>query len=247
MHGGQAKVDALLALSQRTLHVPRKVDGSDGFATLVNENGDWALPVFTSQEQLVAAADVFGWRRQDRTVLAEEVGARRVVHYALNEGARAFMVIDAVAPHALEATREETEAAGQHPEPQRHLRAVCRGGAHPSSILGATRPDAERRSQPCRPGAAHHAPARGAGHHAAVPSARHPCVLRPAARRWWPAQRRPTVSFARSSRPPPPWRCAAGAARGRPMVRFELDLPQPPPVARSSQRPRQGRTRPPWI
>jgi hypothetical protein len=238
--GGQAKVDALLALSQRTLHVPRKVDGSDGFATLVNENGDWALPVFTSQEQLDAAADVFGWRRQDRTVLAEEVGARRAVHYALNEGA-AFMVIDAVAPHALEATREELKPLVSTQNRSDTFGPYAGVGRISSSILEATRPDAERQSSPAIP-----APriTRQPVEPATTPPKLSARVTRasfaPPRDDGGPAQRRPTVSFARSSRPPPSVEVQLGRSSWAPDGPLELDLPQPPPVARSSQRPRPG-------
>ncbi|MCB9656754.1 MAG: SseB family protein [Sandaracinaceae bacterium] len=201
--GGQAKVDALLALSQRTLFVPRKLDGSEGFATLINENGDWALPVFTSLEQIEAAADVFGWRRQDHTVAYDEVGARRAVHYALNEGA-AFMVIDAIAAHALEATRDELKPLVSTQNRSDTFGPYAGVGRISSSILEATRPT-ERPSSSSPP----IAPPRisRAGAEASFPPPKLPArVTRasfaPPRDDGAPAQRRPTVSFARSSRPP---------------------------------------------
>lgn len=233
--GGQAKVDALLALSQRTMHVPRKVDGSDGFATLLNENGDWALPVFTSQEQLEAAADVFGWRRQDRTILAEEVGARRAVHYALNEGA-AFMVIDAVAPHALEATREELKPLVSTQNRSDTFGPYAGVGRISSSILEATRPDAERASVP--PIAAPRItrqPLDPATTVPKLPARVTRASFAPPRDDGGPAQRRPTVSFARSSRPPAAVEVQLGRSSWSPDA--PLDLPSPPPVAGASSLP----------
>lgn len=239
--GGQAKVDALLALSQRTMHVPRKVDGSDGFATLLNENGDWALPVFTSQEQLEAAADVFGWRRQDRSILAEEVGARRAVHYALNEGA-AFMVIDAVAPHALEATREELKPLVSTQNRSDTFGPYAGVGRISSSILEATRPEAERASVP--PIAAPRImrqPADPATTVPKLPARVTRASFAPPRDDGGPAQRRPTVSFARSSRPPAAVEVQLGRSSWSPDA--PLDLPSPPPVAGASSLPprREGR------
>lgn len=230
--GGQAKVDALLALSQRTLHVPRKVDGGDGFATLLNENGDWALPVFTSHEQLEAAADVFGWRRQDRSILAEEVGARRAVHYALNEGA-AFMVIDAVAAHALEATRDELKPLVSTQNRSDTFGPYAGVGRISSSILEATRPDAERSSLP--PIAAPRItrqPLDPATTPPKLPARVTRASFAPPRDDGGPAQRRPTVSFARSSRPPAAVEVQLGRSSWSPDVGpLELDLPSPPPVA----------------
>jgi hypothetical protein len=224
-------------LSQRTLHVPRKVDGGDGFATLLNENGDWALPVFTSQEQLEAAADVFGWRLQDRTILAEEVGARRAVHYALNEGA-AFMVIDAVAPHALEATREELKPLVSTQNRSDTFGPYAGVGRISSSILEATRPDAERASTP--PIAApriSRQPVEPATTPPKLPARVTRASFAPPRDDGAPSQRRPTVSFARSSRPPAAVEVQLGRSSWSPDAPH--DLPSPPPVAGASSLPPQ--------
>lgn len=239
--GGQAKVDALLALSQRTLYVPRKLDGSEGFAALVNENGDWALPVFTSLEQLNAAADVFGWRQQDHSVPHDEVGARRAVHYALNEGA-SYMVIDAIAAHALEASREELKPLVSTQNRSDAFGPYAGVGRISSSILEATRPSDE--SSASRKSSKPPIAAPRISRPSAEPSFAPPKLPARVTRASFapprddgaPAQRRPTVSFARSSRPPADVEVHLERNAWSPDASLELD--------RSSVLPVRGTLRP---
>ncbi|AKF03376.1 SseB family protein [Sandaracinus amylolyticus] len=107
-HGGQAKVDALLALMQRTLFVAPWPAGTEGYRTLVNSQGIAALPVFTEREQLEAAARRYGWLAADGSVPAIEIGARQAFHYARAQ-TLAFVVVDIAAEHGLEVAREELE------------------------------------------------------------------------------------------------------------------------------------------
>ncbi|MEM9068445.1 MAG: SseB family protein [Myxococcota bacterium] len=104
--GGQAKVDALVALSQRTVFVSMWAGGD--FRTLVNSNGQNALPIFTSQEQLEEAARQLGWLNPDGSVSSKEIGARAAFRHLVAHDL-GFIIIDIAAPHTLEAERNEIE------------------------------------------------------------------------------------------------------------------------------------------
>ena len=106
--GGQAKVDALLALMQRTVFVVPWGAGAEGYRTLVNSQNVVALPVFTERDQLETAARRYGWLAADGSAPAVEVGARQALHYA-RSNQLAFVVVDIAADHALEVSREELE------------------------------------------------------------------------------------------------------------------------------------------
>ena len=90
--GGQAKVDALIALSQRTLWVV-PWEGVEGYRTLVNSTGLAALPVFTSEAELNEAAQRFAWLSPAGTVAHKEIGARAAFGYA-HEKNLGFVVVD---------------------------------------------------------------------------------------------------------------------------------------------------------
>lgn len=106
--GGQAKVDALIALAQRTLWVVPWPNPADGYRTLVNSTGMAALPVFTERGMLESAAERFGWVGPDGVVAANEVGARQALSFARERGL-AFVVVDIVADHSLEIAQSELE------------------------------------------------------------------------------------------------------------------------------------------
>src|SRR5262245_56504808 len=81
--GGQAKVDALLALTQRTLLLATwDAAGSTGYRTLSNANGQTALPVFSDRAELERAATAFSWRDPSGAIFSKEVGARAALNYA---------------------------------------------------------------------------------------------------------------------------------------------------------------------
>ncbi|MFN7698654.1 MAG: SseB family protein [Deltaproteobacteria bacterium] len=103
--GGQAKVDALVALSQRTLWVV-PWEGVEGYRTLVNSSGLAALPVFTSEAELQEAALRFGWLSPTGTVPHAEIGARAAFGHA-QEKKLAFVVVDITSDHSLEISEDE--------------------------------------------------------------------------------------------------------------------------------------------
>ncbi|MDQ3036509.1 MAG: SseB family protein, partial [Myxococcota bacterium] len=108
VHGGQAKVDAMIALMQRTVFVVPWPAGADGYRTLVNSQGVAALPLFTDRDELETASRRYGWLAPDGSAPATEMGARQAFHYALTQSL-AFVVVDIAADHCVEIAREEFE------------------------------------------------------------------------------------------------------------------------------------------
>ena len=104
--GGQSKVDALVALSQRTVFVVTHTSGGDDFRTLINSDGQNALPVFTDEDLLVAAATRFGWTGPDGTVFKREVGAREALRHVFAHDLN-YLVVDIASEHTMEAERDE--------------------------------------------------------------------------------------------------------------------------------------------
>ncbi len=98
-------MDALIALSQRTLIAPLWEDDSDEFRTLKNSNGELALPLFTDESELEQAARQFGWNSS----LSKEVGARAAFNHSISADI-GFVVIDIMADHKLEIERPEVDA-----------------------------------------------------------------------------------------------------------------------------------------
>jgi hypothetical protein len=105
--GGQAKVDALIALSQRTVWVV-PWETAEGYRTLVNSAGLAALPIFTSLAELTEACTRFGWLRPDGAAPQKEVGARAAFTYARDQSL-GFVVVDIASDHSLEIPRDEVE------------------------------------------------------------------------------------------------------------------------------------------
>jgi hypothetical protein len=105
--GGQAKVDAIVALSQRTVRVATWMPTHDGFRTVINSDGQSALPVFTDRDELVEAARRFGWAL-DAEGSSEEIGAREALRYILSHDL-SFVVVDIASDHAMEIERAEVE------------------------------------------------------------------------------------------------------------------------------------------
>ena len=103
--GGQAKVDALVALAQRTLWIV-PWEGVEGYRTLVNSSGLAALPVFTTEAELLEAAQRFGWLGPDGGVVHKEIGARAAFGYAFEKNL-GFVVVDITSEHSLEIGRNE--------------------------------------------------------------------------------------------------------------------------------------------
>jgi hypothetical protein len=106
--GGQAKVDALLALSQRTVFLVPWPGGVEGWRTLVNRDGVAALPMFSGVDELEEAARRYGWLDGHGNAPHQEVGARAAFNYAIRESL-AYVVLDIASKHALEMARAELE------------------------------------------------------------------------------------------------------------------------------------------
>lgn len=139
-HGGQAKVDALLALIQRTVFVVPWGAGAEGYRTLVNSQGVAALPVFTERDQLEAAARRYGWLAADGSAPAVEVGARQALHYARAQSL-AFVVVDIAADHALEVSREELEPLISPAARRESSGPFAGAGRISSTLMRAVRPN----------------------------------------------------------------------------------------------------------
>ena len=150
--GGQAKVDVLVALVQRTVFVVPWPAGIEGYRTLVNSDGVAALPIFTYREAVEEAARRYGWLAADGSAPAAEVGARAALNYAIKENLT-YVVLDIADAHALEIARQEFEPlltaaarrdssgpyAGAGRLSSSLIRAV-RPTPPPGSIQAATRP-----------------------------------------------------------------------------------------------------------
>jgi hypothetical protein len=138
-HGGQAKVDAMVALAQRTIHVVPWPGGIEGWRTLVNSEGVAALPMFTSMAELDSAARRYGWLEANGSVPAAEVGARAALNYAIREKL-SYVIIDVAAEHALELAREEFEPLLVHNPRHDSSGPYAGAGKVSSSLMRAVRP-----------------------------------------------------------------------------------------------------------
>ncbi len=106
--GEQAKLDAVLAISQRTLYAVPWPRAEDGLRTLISSGGESALPLFSSVGELEAAVDRFGWRSPDGSTPSREVAAKEAFRYARDRNLL-FVVVDIASDHTLEVSRTELE------------------------------------------------------------------------------------------------------------------------------------------
>ena len=104
--GGQAKIDALVALTQRTVHVCVWTPQGEGYRTITNSAGLAALPIFTGIDALMAAADRLGWRGPDGTVHHLEIGARQALSHVIARNHH-FVLVDIGTDHELEIEQNE--------------------------------------------------------------------------------------------------------------------------------------------
>jgi hypothetical protein len=132
-HGGQAKVDALIALAQRTVFVVPWPNPADGYRTLVNSNGMAALPIFTDAQMLQDAATRFGWVDATGKAVHAEVGSRQALAFARDRGL-AFVVVDIAADHSLEISAAELEPL-LSPAARRESQGAFMGAGRISSTL----------------------------------------------------------------------------------------------------------------
>lgn len=154
--GGQAKVDALVVLIQRTLFVVPWPGGIEGYRTLVSSDGVAALPIFSDRGQLEEAARRYGWLAADGSAPAVEVGARAALNYAIKQNL-SYVVLDIAAEHSLEVARGEfeplltpaarRESAGPYAAAGRISSSLIRA-VRPTPPPGSISPVTRRRSEP---------------------------------------------------------------------------------------------------
>lgn len=150
VHGGQARVDALLALSQRTVFVAPWPAGIAGYRTLLNAEELTALPVFTDRRELEKAAHRYGWMLPHDSLGAVEIGAREAFHYVRFHSI-AFVIVDIDAEHALEIGRDEL-APLLSPAARRESSGPFAGtGRITSNLMRAVRAEDDSRRISSRP------------------------------------------------------------------------------------------------
>jgi hypothetical protein len=150
---GEAKVDALVALSQRTLFVATWEPETAGFRTLENAKKETALPVFTGVDIYPVARARFGW---PETTVVREIGARQAFRYVVDNNLT-FLVVDVGTGHAFEASPNELRPLVA-PPPRHASGPFASVGKTSSQLLQAVRgsdhpppPDSARTSTPSVP------------------------------------------------------------------------------------------------
>ncbi len=136
--GGQAKVDALVALSQRTVFAPTWRMGDDGYRTVVSSSGVAALPVWLDFESLADASIAFGWALPDGRVAYKEIGARAALGHALANNL--LVVVEMGADHAMEVEQEEMRLLLAPQARSESSGAFAGAGRLQSSLMRAVRP-----------------------------------------------------------------------------------------------------------
>jgi hypothetical protein len=189
--GEQARVDALVVLSQRTVYAATWPGQNQAARTLTNSEGESALPLFTGLDVLDTTATRFGWRNSDGSLQFRELGAREALRHALARGVH-FVVIDIGCEHSVEFAREELEPLLQLQAQRSGTGPYAATGERQAAIL-----DAVRRTSSKPPHAPVPANTQGLAPAKDVPFAEHH-----------------TGRDVRQTRPSPPM--AAAAARKRP-------------------------------
>jgi hypothetical protein len=203
--GEQARVDALVVLSQRTVYAATWPGQNQAARTLTNSEGESALPLFTGMDVLDTTASRFGWRNADGSLQFRELGAREALRHALARGVH-FVVIDIGCEHSVEFAREELEPLLQLQSQRSGTGPYAATGERQAAIL-----DAVRRSSSKPPRSS----ALPANSQAVLPVNDAP----------FPEQH--TGRDARQTRPSPPM--AAAAARKRPASQPMLPAVSVPP------------------
>ena len=104
--GPEPKSAALEALSLRPAWLATWEPRAEGFRTLINPNGEEALAVFSSEEQLKSAAARFGWLDADGTIATHRASGGDILRHAWTRE-YAYVVIDIGSGHSLEYERDE--------------------------------------------------------------------------------------------------------------------------------------------
>lgn len=149
----QARIDALIASSQRTVMVATWEPRNAGYRTLEHEDGHIGLPVFSDEWELEHAAAELGWAAETGKVGRKEIGMREAMRMVI-EQQLAFLLIDLASTHCIEASRAEIEPlvkASSRSDSHGPFAAV---GRITSSMMEAVRASSvgvgmdERRSRP---------------------------------------------------------------------------------------------------
>ncbi|MGB5696085.1 MAG: SseB family protein [Polyangiales bacterium] len=106
--GPGPKSDALGALSLRPVWVATWEPRAEGFRTLINTNGEEALAVFSSEEELKGAAARFDWLEADGSIATHRAIGGDILRHAWTRE-YAYVVIDIGAAHSLEYDRDEVK------------------------------------------------------------------------------------------------------------------------------------------
>jgi hypothetical protein len=221
----QARVDALLVLAQRALFAPTWSAEDSGVRTLTNASGETAMPLFTGDDTLQAAALRFKWAGPGGQLSFRELPAREAIRHALARGVH-FVVLDIGSPHSTEFVREElaplltvhsaNDALSTDERTTGRLGAAVRRSTRPPQRAGDSFPPPPAAPPPAPPRAA--APATGVGLGLGVPFAELDS----------PFKREPTTS----ERPAAPARDRRLTTTDRMPMVIRTDRPFAPPGAR---------------
>ena len=203
--GEQARVDALVVLSQRTVYAATWPGQNQAARTLTNSEGESALPLFTGLDVLDTTATRFGWRNPDGSLQFRELGAREALRHALARGVN-FVVVDIGCEHSVEFAREELEPLMQLQTLRNGTGPFAASGERHAAILEAVRRSSSR-------------PPRSSGLPANTQSAVASAFAegragREASAEPFPREPREPPASARETQPSPPM--AAAVARRRP-------------------------------
>ncbi|HET8939494.1 MAG TPA: SseB family protein, partial [Polyangiales bacterium] len=112
----QARVDALMALWQRSVFAATWPSPNEAPRTLTNSHGETALPLFSGLDTLEVGADRFSWREANGSIRYREMPAHEALRYALTRQVN-FVVLDVGFEHNVEFAREEFEPLIAQREP----------------------------------------------------------------------------------------------------------------------------------
>lgn len=103
--GGDARVDALLALAQRNVFVPTWFAGDTNFRTVFSSSGVSGLPVYVTLAELEEMSRRYGWLAADGQVCFREVHAMIAMSHALSQNL--LVLVDMGLEHTLELDADE--------------------------------------------------------------------------------------------------------------------------------------------
>ncbi len=107
--GPAAKTEALEAMSLRPVWLATWEPRAEGFRTLINGDGEEALAVFSSEEELKSTAAQFDWLEPDGSVSSHRAIGGDILRHAWTRE-YAFVVVDIASEHSLEYPRNELKS-----------------------------------------------------------------------------------------------------------------------------------------